>query len=174
MKIDTDILKNWIILILLIVLGCLYIFQSDHTDQPIQSHTIVKTITIYKDKVDTTKKVVIKEKKAVAKLKAKKISYKIIFDSTATIDTVKIELIKADSSEKLKDSIIIGQEEIIHNQDIIIEDQAHIVSMTEANAKDQEAAQKKTIKILKRKLFFSRVATVTVTVGAVALIVAVL
>lgn len=175
MIVDKNILKNWIILILLVIAVCLYVFRCEKTPAPsVTARTITKTIIIYKEKIDSSKKAVIKEKKAVKKLKEKKISYRVKFDSTATIDTVQVELIKADSSVILRDSIIAGQDEIIKSQDTIIEDQTQLVSMQEAKAKEESQDQKKTIRKLKRKLFINRIVTIGVTAGAISFVIIVL
>ena len=126
----------------MLILACLYLFKGCGSTQTPTQKAIHDTIVVNKHRVDSIEKVVYRDKIIVKQVEIKrdKIHYKTHFDSTATIDTVKVELAKADTSNVLADTIIDKLTVIISNDSKVISDNEEL-----------SKADKKEIRRQKRK-----------------------
>lgn len=82
------------------------------------------SIPIYQARIDTIEKKVVKWRDQKAE-----IHYRTIFDSTATKDTVYVELLKADTVVHIDNHIIAGQDTIIAYKDHIIKFQLDSITV---------------------------------------------
>ncbi len=173
-------IKSLVILFLLIAGGLWYVFHDCKDNvpivnlKPIQDSIKAEKAAIIESKAETATH---KEKANIFKKKAAAIAYRTTFDSTATIDTVKVELVKADSSNVLKDSTIKEEELAISLQDTTIVQEEHIVSLDseQLNAvNEQNKALRQQHKKDKRKLFVAKLITVGVVIGSAILIISIL
>lgn len=117
-------LKNWLILILLIAVACMW---SMHSCRPQPVREIHDTIRLIEKKIYHRDSVIVKYKE-----RAERIVYRTRFDTIATIDTVLVELIKCDSAVHIRDTIIIAQDSTIRD----------LKGVVELHKKDKEIAKK--------------------------------
>lgn len=133
-------IKNYVITILAVIAIILFSLRAcEPVPVTNKQHAIHDTITVTKEKIKTEKQEVIKWKQA-----KEKIRYVTQFDTIATIDTVKIELIKCDQVVKI-DSVIINR------LDSIVAHQDKLISLKDIELKENKKALRKG----KRKAFFA-------------------
>ncbi len=130
------LIQPLIIAILLFLVGISWIPQCSE----IKQGQTRDSIFVYKKEIKTITDTVTK-----LKIQKGKIEYRTKFDTLATIDTVLIELLKADTIIKLDNRIIAGQDTIIAYQGRIIEFQGD--SIKELN--DDLKKEKRKVKIFK-------------------------
>lgn len=140
--------------ILTFILGCIFMYFIMDYFSPCKDIVvpISKVEAKLKANIDTQEK----EVKVLKEGKEKR-SYKTTFDSSSTIDTVKIELAKCDTIVKI-DSVIMAK------QDTIIIDQKELIETYEGETK----SLLKEVKKEKRKTLFTKI------VAGVAIIVTIL
>jgi hypothetical protein len=155
--------KNLVIVVLVALLAVLSLFKCEQEPRrpEVRYEVIHDTIQVITERI-------VEKKKAVAKLKQSKSdlpTYTVTFDSTATRDTIYVELVKCDSIVQV-DSIIIA------SQDIIIEDQSKVIELQDTLIQAVQSdlkAEKKANRRLKKKLFFTKVGAVLCVLAVVAI-----
>lgn len=183
-KIET--FKTWVIFILMGIIAFMYFFHECETDcpevkiKPTKRHVEIKdSVEDIKQHIDTVQKNVAKENKQIQKHRqaVKAIKYKTTFDSTATIDTVKVELIKADSVVHELDSIDVDQEQVNDQQASALDDCKKAISLLEEDKKAMQTTDKENkreIRKLKHRIFWTKVGAVAVVAGTVVLVIVIL
>lgn len=159
-------IKTLTILFLLIAMGLWYCFHDCRDNVPVANIEAIRdTITVYKEKIDSEKATTVKLKSTVSVLKnkARGITYKTSFDSTATVYTVKHDLIKADLSNKIKDSIIVQEDKIIATDSAVINEEGKVDTLqnkeTQAIQTENKALRKENKKV-RRKLVVTKIVAV--------------
>lgn len=155
----TEKIKSYIIFVLLSVVCILFLFHGCKQDPVVkaQEKAIHDTIVVEKQKIVYQEKEVVKWKEAAAG-----IHYRTTFDSTATIDTVKVELTKADTLVKIEAKEIAIQDSIDIEKDTI-----------QAQEEKEVELVKKELKKEKGKVFLAKVVAVIATVLLVLKVIAV-
>lgn len=101
--------------------------RCDCNDRIKEVEVIEKKIHVYEHKISESKKILDKKKKLIQPSKTPEPVIKTEFDSTATIDTVKIELVKSIGIIEAKNDTIHALREVVSIQDTIISDQDSLI-----------------------------------------------